>query len=84
MFMKLFATSIVAKSLLGDLSSFSISPFSLEWLSWIDSNCVDEIEKKATSAPEITAEQNNKKNSKTDWIKIIEVSKLINIYYKLN
>ena len=64
--MKLLATRIVASSLLGLLRSFSIKPFSLAKLSCIESNWVEEIEKKATSAPEIIAEQNNKKNNVID------------------
>lgn len=63
---KLLATKIVANSFLGRSKSFVIISMRLEFCSNPFSISVLVRENKATSAPEISAEHNRRKNSKTN------------------
>tara|TARA_B110000263_G_scaffold245642_1_gene255527 strand:+ start:1925 stop:2155 length:231 start_codon:yes stop_codon:yes gene_type:complete len=70
--MKLLITNIVANNLLGYFNSFSIKIMVLFDLSFSESKEEGVSEKKATSAPEIIAEQKSKIVVKIIFIKTIE------------
>src|SRR5690554_1764507 len=79
MFMKLLATRIVAKSFFGFDSNFStIASFLAIAFSLFVSKSEEDKEKKATSAPEISAEQPNKTTSKTILVICVKSKVLIN------
>ena len=76
--MKLFATKIVANNFCGDFKSLAIVFFDLEWSLFNESTSDLVKENKATSAPEIKAEQNsiNKRTVIDNTIVVVSVSNL--------
>ena len=65
MFIKLFATKIVANNFLGRSNSLDTICVALELVNSPSSNCVGVKEKSATSTPDTNAEQPNKTNNNT-------------------
>lgn len=70
MFMKLFATSIVANNFFGRSKSLEIIWIRLDFCSRPSSISVLVRENKATSAPDTRAEKNNNKNKSTKPVTI--------------
>lgn len=75
MFIKLLATNIVANNFLGLPSNFEIISIDFEYFSEVVSKSFCVKENKATSAPDTSAEQHNKRNNKTIPSKI-EISNI--------
>jgi len=81
-FIKLFATKIVAKSFLGFSKSLDIISIGFEFSSELVSKSVWVNENKATSAPDINAEQSSSKKNNT-IPDTIEVSNVVRDIVKL-
>ena len=79
-FIKLLATNIVASNFLGRSNNLAIIPILTDLASKPSSKLDLVKENKATSAPEIKAEQNNRTMSKTTLVnnEVLETNRFIN------